>query len=182
MIKLFSRINAIFSSVNSKNDESRLSYIFYKIVDFDKHKQKYLLQCINTFGTFKATLAQLINDLDIIDGLHPLQACYLGLEYSKQNREIPRLNLKQTNSSREIHRYGRFQLLFQDRVGDLGFIDHTLNQQHIMDPRDIALSEDLIQEFDAAEAFHIGIFAGLKLNKPITLNQHNKTPMLYIVK
>ena len=36
-----------------------------------------------------------------------------------------------------------------------------------MDPRDIALSEELIQEFDAAHAFHIGLYAGHKMNNPI---------------
>ena len=36
-----------------------------------------------------------------------------------------------------------------------------------MDPRDIALSKDLIEEFDAMQAFHIGYLAGLKLRLPI---------------
>ena len=55
-----------------------------------------------------------------------------------------------------------------------------------MDPRDIALSEEIIQDFDAAQAFYLGLLAGLKLNNPATKRneiQHNKEkPYLRLVK
>ena len=40
-----------------------------------------------------------------------------------------------------------------------------------MDPRDIALSQSLIEEFDAAQAFCIGILAGFKFVK--SAEDHN---------
>jgi hypothetical protein len=54
-----------------------------------------------------------------------------------------------------------------------------------MDPRDITLSEELISEFDAAQAFYIGLLAGLKLNNPINklkIFQESKKTNLWIVK
>ena len=55
-----------------------------------------------------------------------------------------------------------------------------------MDPRDIALSEEIITEFDASQAFYIGFLAGLKINIFIdTINSNHskiKKPTLYLVK
>jgi hypothetical protein len=54
-----------------------------------------------------------------------------------------------------------------------------------MDPRDIALSEELITEFDATQAFYIGLLAGLKINNIAKQNEKYleiKRPMLYLVK
>ena len=50
-----------------------------------------------------------------------------------------------------------------------------------MDPRDIALTEELISEFDAAQAFYIGLTAGIKINNP-TKNLAPNKPYLQIVK
>jgi len=40
------------------------------------------------------------------------------------------------------------------------------SEQFLMDPRDIALSRSLIEEFDAVQAFCIGVLAGLKFANP----------------
>jgi hypothetical protein len=54
----------------------------------------------------------------------------------------------------------------KNREGSICFVNISTNEKFIMDPRDIALTEQLIQEFDAAQAFYIGLFAGLKINNP----------------
>ncbi|MEO8400308.1 MAG: hypothetical protein ABI597_00745 [Gammaproteobacteria bacterium] len=54
-----------------------------------------------------------------------------------------------------------------------------------MDARDIALSKKLITEFDATQAFYIGLLAGLKINNPAKQNREHlntKQPNLYLVK
>ena len=57
-----------------------------------------------------------------------------------------------------------------------------------MDPRDMVLSEALIEEFDAAQAFHIGLLAGLKMDdaarKGETCKLYHRTrrPYLWLVK
>lgn len=53
-----------------------------------------------------------------------------------------------------------------------------------MNPKDISLSEELIQEFDAAQSYFIGLQAGIKIINPVNskLISTNKTPHLYLVK
>jgi len=62
---------------------------------------------------------------------------------------------------------------------NIAFINTKTNQDFLMDPRDIALSEELIQEFDAAQAFYIGLWAGLKLNN--TTNNKKQSHLKLII-
>lgn len=71
-------------------------------------------------------------------------------------------------------RYGSYNLLYKDRRGFLGFECKDNDQQFLMDPRDIALSRELIEEFDAAQAFYIGVWAGLKFVNPVDVQEHHK--------
>ena len=57
----------------------------------------------------------------------------------------------------------------------VGFECRDNDEQFLMDPRDIALSRELIEEFDAAQAFYIGVWAGFKfVNSVINTQEHNK--------
>lgn len=58
------------------------------------------------------------------------------------------------------------------------FVEIETNKEFLMDPRDIALSEKLIQEFDAVQAFYIGLFSGMKLNDK-TMSDINEKKQLY---
>ena len=84
------------------------------------------------------------------------------------------------------YRYGIYQVLYEDREKNVNFINMLTKESFLMDPRDIALSQDLIQEFDAVQAFYIGFIAGLKLNNP-TIKRKNdfsqyNPPTLKLVK
>ena len=49
-----------------------------------------------------------------------------------------------------------------------------------MDPRDIALPKELIEEFDAAQAFYIGVWAGFKFVNPVlNAQEDNKKRKIY---
>lgn len=172
---------------NKNSDDKRAHYIFYKIVDFTS--EEFVLQCINTKAIFCLKITEIVFDIDILHGLHPTQACYIGMEYSKhlKKTDIP-TSLKNKNHKLEPHsafRYGKYNLRYQNRNGDLCFTCEKTNQEFIMDPRDIALSEALIAEFDAAQAFYIGLLVGLKLNnkvEKIKIPQESKKPHFWIVK
>lgn len=69
--------NQKFTEIKDNKDK----FIFFRIVD-TLHDDKFLLQCINTRTTFKATIFEIVCDLDILYGLHPIQACYIGMEYA----------------------------------------------------------------------------------------------------
>lgn len=124
------------------------------------------MQCFNTKAIFYAKISDIVFDTDILHSLHPTQACFIGIEYSKvaKNESNPTRALEKIKNS-VAYRYGNYKLCYQDQYGNLNFLNTKTNEEFIMDPRDIALSQDLIQEFDAIQAFCIGVYAGIKMNK-----------------
>jgi hypothetical protein len=184
----------IFSSLTTKkqhiNDE-KSNYVFYKIVDFTQENKMYSLRCINTYAIFHAKIMDIVYDTCILQGLHPIQACYIGIEYAKYLKKINIQNNTETKKNEKMNgyfvcRYGNYSLIYQDRKGDICFVCKKTGERYLMDPRDIALSEEIISEFDAAQSFHIGLCAGLKLNNKITgyndVKLNKNSPLLTIVK
>lgn len=142
-------------------------YILYKIVDSYSisKKESYKIQCVNTKALFSISIQELVFDISILHGLHPVQGCFIGIEYAKvtraMNPELQNKN-KEFESIQSICRYGIFNLLYQTRKGLLGFENIRSKELFLMDPRDIALSKEFIEGFDVAQAFCIGIHAGHK--------------------
>lgn len=152
------------------NTDKRSNHIFYKIVA-SHEAEIYALQCINTSAIFHARITDIVFDIDILHGLHPVQACYIGIEYSNYIKNSKPTTIRKNLQVKKLdkysmYRYGKYRLLFQNREGFICFINESNKEEFLMDARDIALSEDLIQEFDAAQAFYIGFLAGLKINNP----------------
>jgi len=183
-MSLLSEIFSHFTRKNSKFKDVKSNYIFYKIVDLNDGV--FALQCINTSALFYAKITDIIYDTDILYRLHPIQSCFIGIEYANYIKSHnPDLNI--SNKKMEpysLSRYGCYNLSYQNRNGDLIFINNNTNEQFIMDPRDIALCEELITEFDATQAFYIGLSAGLKINNPAKQrNAPNKIMRhLYLIK
>jgi hypothetical protein len=158
------------------------AFILYKIVDsYDfKNNEYYSVQCINTKAILQLTINQIVFDLDILHGLHPIKGCFIDIEYAKviktANCENTKSHKKSQNMFREysMNRYGSHNLLYQDRNGLLGFEYSSKGESFLMDPRDIALTRELIEEFDAAQAFCIGVLAGLKFVHPVS--KHKTQP------
>lgn len=178
----------LFSFVRNRQKpepDSKSSSIFYKIVD--SHNGIYLLQCINTKATFQCKIVDIVFDKDILLGLHPVQACYIGLEYSRFLKKCAShpndlKNTDKNNTTYPISRYGIYSIQYQNRKGQILFINRKTMEKVLMDPRDIALSEELIDEFDASEAFYIGLQAGLKLHNPMLNPDEKPKPHLRIIK
>jgi hypothetical protein len=187
-MKLFA---GIFSSFVKSNKNDKVSHIFYKIVDLIQENEYFVLQCINTKAIFHAQIIEIVFDLDILYGLHPVQACYIGIEYSKHIKNSNQTTIEKSNQTQKlnkysIYRYGKYRLLFQNREGNVGFRNEFNNEEFLMDPKDIALSEELIQDFDAVQAFYIGLLAGLKINHPVKkhviINNNQSKPHLRLIK
>jgi len=141
--------------------------IFYRIIDLDQSTQTYTLQCVNTRAIFFANIADIIFDKNIIYRLHPIQTCYMGIEYDKvlekKSLSIPK---NYPNTKDPFTNFSKtYRLCSQDRKNNVCFINHHTKEEFIMDPRDIVLSEAVIEAFDSAEAFHIGLLAGLKIKE-----------------
>lgn len=182
---------SLINNFTSRGKSSgKANFIFYKIVD-SLEENKYVLQCKNTKAIINLKLEEIVFDLDILHRLHPAQSCYIGIEYSKYIKflssqvEIQKRN-KEKFRTHDIFRYGNYRLISQDRQGDICFLNVKTNEEFIMDPRDIALSEELINEFDAAQSFYIGLLTGLRLNNKTIKKEnpinHNKLPPHWTVK
>lgn len=157
----------------SKNVEIKNYFVFYKIVNFIEKNNQYVLQCINTKAIFYYEITDLIFDLDILYGLHPIQACYVGMEYANFVKTtqsiISQSKLPHHFEKYSAYRYGAYCLAYQNREGKICFSHQETNKKFIMYPQDIASSKELISEFDAAQAFHIGYMAALKINADLKI-------------
>lgn len=155
-------------------------YIFYKIVD--KSHNLYTIQCINTKAIFNISLVNLAHDIDLLQALHPVQACYLGIEYSKYIK-TGKSKLKtgfESFSSHSLSRYGRFIVNFQDRNNYIGFTDKFTNETYLKHSSEIAFSS-LIHEFDANDAFLIGTSVVKNTHSLKPAKSHHK-PKLVLIK
>lgn len=161
-------LNNLFPKKNFNN------FIKFKIVD--KRNKKYVLQCIFTKGLFRQVLGELIEDVDIINGLHPIQSCFIGLEASKE------MCLHDTTyqpvTSPCIKRYGVFELLYLDRHQHICYKDITNGLQHNEPIKNVVGDDSKLEKFDANEAFYIGIWAGSRIFN----DQQLRPPKLRIVK
>lgn len=175
----------------SAKRESISPFIFYKIIDLSKKGKEFTLTGINTGSTFNLILDEIVYDVEILHALHPIQACYIGIEYSKNiDKKTPNTTfqekqkekIKEKINSTFTSRYGIYDLQHQDRKGNIYFLNKKNNQTEIMSPLEIAFSKELIQHFDASQAFHIGLLAGIQMNKKRTSNFFRKAPILKIVK
>lgn len=150
-----------------------------------RNEEYYQLQCLYTKAILHVTIQDIVFDTDILHGLHPIQGCFIGIEYAKiikasisgsKTHEKP----KNILTKYAICRYGNNSLLYQDRQGLLGFECKKDGAQFLMDPRDIALSRELIEEFDSTEAFCIGVLAGLKFANPVATYRDSRKKVDYL--
>lgn len=188
-LKMRLLVNIILNFIrkNSKPKNIKSDYIFYKIVDLVNNE--FSLQCINTSALFYAKITDIVFDTDILKALHPIQSCFIGIEYAQymSKHDLDSKPIRSKNDALNQHslsRYGCYNLCYQNRNGELCFINNITNQQFIMDPQDIAFSAEIISEFDATQAFYIGFLTGLKINhSKLNINHFEvKRPSLRLVK
>lgn len=168
--------------------DKKIDSIFYDIVAYDHKEKRCTLKCINTVNQFVLTIQQIVFDEDILYFLHPVHACFIGIEFARFAKS-GYLNAQNHDMSQyrkdPINRYGLYEVLYKDRKGNICFSRLNHDKQFVMDPRDIVLSNDLIQEFDASQAFYIGLEAGFKIDTQHGVDESQKEfkkPNLTIVK
>lgn len=135
----------------------------------ENKKDVYIIQCVNSKSIFEAHLSEIVFDTDILYGLHPLQACFIGIEFSKfiktntleQASRIKEINVM---NKQVVHNYGILKLKYQNRNGDICFINNYTNEENIMSPKDIAFTDSIIRKFHAEQAFFIGMCTGQKIH------------------
>ncbi len=171
---LFSRS---LKKINSDNNQFSL----YRIVDSYTidFQENYKVQCAFTKIILDLNLDEIVFDFDILHGLHPIQSCFVGMEYSKilDKKSLFYNQQKHVTESYKIAQYCTYYLVAQNRNGALTIEHRNSKQQFVYDAIDVALSRELIGEFNAADAFQIGVLAGLKY---ISNLKRGKEPSLNI--
>lgn len=161
IFKLYSKIRNI--GIGTGQDLS--NYIFYKIVYYDDESRRFTIQCINTNTFFIVHISSLLCDLDILYSLHPIQACFVGIEavyYFKTKTDNSSVG-KGFERYQNASRYGSCQMLYLDRKSKVHFYDKRQEMEYAMDAVEIAASRELIQEFDSIQAYYIGYLSALTI-------------------
>jgi len=166
----------------------------YVLEEVNMARQEAVVRCSGTRTIMKFTLEALVGDMIIIQGMSPAHACLLGgcygriLRAAMEGREVikrvKKLDFLLSN------RTGRYRIVFQNRRGEVGYIDKKSRQEFVEHPLTIVNNKHIISEFDSSEACYIGILAGSTVEKAIgsekdaniVENLIQKPPRLRIVK
>ncbi len=146
----------------------RKNKIIYKIINEGKNRD-YILQCVNSKSVFEASILEIIFDTDILHGLHPLQSCFIGIEYAfyiKSLDEIEEKNKEEVYmlNTHVINSFSKLKLKYLNRNGSICYVDTTTNEEEIADPKEIVFIDSIIKEFHPGESFYIGFCAGKKMS------------------
>jgi len=184
-------MKALLNFITNKNisKNNKADYIFYRIVDYINTKHEYVLHCLNTRALFNYVITEITQDITIISGLSPQQACYIGIEYAKylkSHSESVQKKMKLKTENYLTCRYGKYRICYEDRIKNICFICIKTKEEFLMSPKEICSSEEFIEEFDSLQAYYIGFLAGLRnyeQEKP-TINTTSvfSVPYLRIVK
>lgn len=155
LLKFFLKL---FSGVSTRKSD----YFIYRISNYDNFIIKF--QCINSRVEFSLHLESIIRRKDVLYRLNPLNSCFLGLEYEKysQLNNIKKSDeiITKTEYDFLLYRYGKYKMQGKNnRTGNIIFINQENNEEMSMSPIEIVKTNELIKEFDAAQAFAIGVEA-----------------------
>lgn len=149
----------IKSFINTNSGKER---ILYKIID-NKEADSFILQCMNSKSIFEATLLEICCKSDLLAGLHPLQACFIGIESTKHHKNIKKHSIEMDKDSKA----GELLFTQHDRDGNIYFVDQTTGSQHVIKATDIIFNDLLLSKFNPIHAFYIGLTAGKKIHSHV---------------
>lgn len=118
----------LFNKTFKKTTSDKDNLILYRIVDSstENSEERYKLQCTYTKAILDLSIQEIVFDLDILHGLHPIQGCFVGIEFAKilkahvNNPQFGEQYQKITTTY-AICSASDYSLLYQDRKGFLGF-------------------------------------------------------------
>ena len=185
-MEFIKKIVSFFKTLSFEGSNNISKLALYKIIDRNETKNDvYIIQCVNSKSIFEACISEIVCDKDILYGLHPLQACFIGIEYaqfSKSNRHNLKNHAKSSAIKSQVIQ-GILRLKYQDRKGDICFINCKTNKEQVMNPKDIAFSDNIISHFDSEQSFFIGMCAGKKIcnssENVIYFNSHTNRTILH---
>lgn len=129
-------------------------------------------QMINTRQIFTVKLHEVIENIDYILGLHPSESCFLGVEFQNANFELSNQHFERIDYISKLYRYGSLKYLSMnpDISGQkVRYKSLEENKIFFKCPIKLAKDQNLIDKFDPAQAFIIGIEAAKKIQYMIAM-------------
>lgn len=159
----------------------------YRIEEFNIQNNQVVIQCRGAKAIVKISFEEAISEEVIIDGLPPMQACWLGYHYAKNfhfqkknNKTPPQIEYSLRSSGCE-----RFQIIsFKNRRAELNYFD---NQQEKMITRkvaEVAQDESILNSLHPSHACYVGMLTGYEVVKRGVeiLTKRPEIPVLKVVR
>lgn len=146
-------------------------HAYYRLVRVDKNKEQVVFQVKNKFLLITCSYAEAVGDPGIVNHLSPNEACYLGGYYARALRSEfgKSKGIKKARSKPFLlkKKGGKYQILFQSRSGEVGYINRDTREEFIDNPVALANNKYLISQFNSCQACYIGIMAGISFEKNV---------------
>lgn len=151
-------------------------FVSAKIVG-DVNEELYIISDRLLLEERRMSLQEIVCDFDLISRLTPLESCYLAIQFVKQHQ-----NCFHQKNFKSLHRYGTMRIKRIKAKGCIMVIQNMLTgeiSEH--QPGFLALNNDRVMEFDAADAFILGYWAAV-YNLQYAPQKDAKKPYLKLVK
>jgi hypothetical protein len=158
--------------------------VIYKVIDINPDTLNVVIRCINTTTNVKDKIPYIIKDKDILSGLEPVEACWLGYYYGRAiQKKSADVVKKSTDDVSFLLRNtrGKYRIHSLNRGGMISFIDTSTNVISEKLVIRIAKDEAMVNQFDPSQACYIGILAGLQEERTVGTSNPTK-PILTLVK
>jgi hypothetical protein len=167
MFKYFNILFSKFSSFFGYDKE-----VFFCIVNINSATEEVVLQVKHKSLTLTCTFSEAINDMSIVNHLSANEACYLGGYFGRALKKGSGRSeaLRQAKSKPFLlqNTKSKYQILYQNRTGDIGYFDMKSKKEFIDNPVSLASNKYIMSNFNSCQACYIGILAGIFMEKAIS--------------
>ena len=142
---------------------------YYRIVGVNISTQEMSFRIKGKAVLLKCKFSEAVADADIISGLLPTDACWLGGYYGR----VLIATIEGRDKIKKIKSLGfllenptaQYQVVFLNRSGSLVYLDKKTGQEFTELPLSLVSKPNIISKFDSTQACYIGILAGVEMGK-----------------
>ena len=134
----------------------------YKVIAFCEERSEFTFQCVRTRAIYSEKAMSVVMDDEIINNLHPEQACYVGLKVGALLRKKDRVKakLKRNFAIDFSEKKKQVGMLIIDRYSNLIFTHPKTKKRCSIKIEYIIADKELINLFSPSAACYLGIYMG----------------------
>lgn len=156
----------------------------YRIVEVNTDSQEMTFCAIGKSVLLKRKFSDAVGDNNLISGLLPMDACWLGGYYGKSLKDNIAGRNKFKKSTHISHLLdnplSQYRIFSIKRNGDIVYCDKNSKVELSGLPLILARDESIISRFHPTQACYIGVLAGLNFEKK--LQSTNKDSLEFVCK